>query len=347
MNNIEFLTFTILKNWQGKKIFNFELTPLFGDASSREYYRLAFDEKSYVVMKVAETKPGEFGRGDSYNDFYSMQQLLLSLGLRVPEVLYKYDPERVMILEDLGDETLFNVLNARPEDRLIYMKDAVNLLIKWQEAIWERRTFDSAGDKKVFKSKLFMQEFYHFYEYMVEKRVYSPSFRGVWRKAEKDFKKISGELSRSVYTLSHRDFQSKNIMMKNDQLYLIDFQDALQAPVLYDLVALLRDSYITLKKSELDYLLDHYWEGSTIAKEVFGERESYHRLFHLQTLQRKMKDAGRFIYLNQVKDKKWFIPYVKPTLLYVRDSLLHLDYNSMLELFAPYIPEFSDEGGIK
>ena len=80
--------------------------------------------------------------------------------------------------------------------------------------------------------------------------------------------------------------------------------------------------------------------------EFFNDYSAFEHAFYLQTLQRKMKDAGRFVYLNQVKGKEWFVPYILPTLGYVKDALEKLGFDKITELLVPYIPEF-EKGGTK
>ena len=128
-------------------------------------------------------------------------------------------------------------------------------------------------------------------------------------------------------------------MINNGEGYLIDFQDAILAPAVYDLVSLIRDSYITLSDEEVTMMLKLFWKINPVAREIYGDEESFERMFHLQTVQRKMKDAGRFIFLNQVKGKKWFIPYVQPSLRYVRSSLIKLEMEPVLKILGPYIDE--------
>ncbi len=333
--------FEMLARWQGKQLFDFTAAPLFGDASGRQYVRVKAAGKSLIFMHVAESKPGEFGRGDTYFDFVAMQKHLASLGLLVPEVLYKEDALRALILEDLGDETLFSIIEREPSKKIAVVMEALDTLITWQKTLYTREKWSSVGDKRSFKQPLFMEEFWHFHEYMVKKRVYWPPQKNLWEKAEKQFKAISNKLAAAPYILSHRDFQSKNLMRRKGQIHIIDFQDALQAPLVYDLVALLRDSYVSLTAKELDMLLDHYWDNSEIAQECLVTKEALRELFFLQTLQRKMKDAGRFIFLHQVKGKEWFLPFVRPTLFYVRDAAIMLNMEPLLKLYEPYIPEFA------
>jgi len=236
---------------------------------------------------------------------------------------------------------MFKMVESDRANKMKYVKSAVELLAKTQTALYKRERFDSPADRRVFGTSLFMDEFYHFYEYMIAKRVYDRPFNHLWPKLEKKFKRISAELSKAPYFFSHRDFQSKNIMIKNGKSYLIDFQDALMAPAVYDLVALLRDSYIVLSDEEVEIMLKHFWNINGVARELFSDYEFFERTFYIQTLQRKMKDAGRFIYLNQVKGKEWFIPYVVPTLGYVRSTIIKLDMEDLLDILGPYIPELS------
>jgi len=343
MFDIELLAYRLLKEC-GIETYDFQIEPLFGDASGRQYFRIKFEKRSLIMMKVADVKPGEFGRGDSFDDFVVLDKMLEDVGLNVPKILAINHENKVMLLEDLGDVTMFEMIKSEPSEEFSHVKSAVELLAKMQMSLDGRTSFNTPADKRQFSKKLFMEEFYHFYEYMIEKRVYHKSFSGLWKKLEKDFRKITTELSKLPYVLSHRDFQSKNIMIKDGEHYLIDFQDALMAPAVYDLVALLRDSYIILKESEIDLLLAHFWSINSLTRDLFADYESFERAFHLQALQRKMKDCGRFIFLHQVKGKEWFLPYVVPTLGHVRNTLIKLDMEKLADRLAPFIEELKIGG---
>jgi hypothetical protein len=342
----DFLAYQLLSLYKGRKVLDFFVEPLFGDASGRSYCRVYFENTSVVMMKVANIKPGEFGRGDSFNDFMEIRNFLGSIGVNVPEILAVIDEQKAMLLEDLGDITLFKLIENDKKNKFKYIKDALDLLADTQQKLYSRTTFNTPADKRRFTTKLFMDEFYHFYEYMIAKRVYAVPYKNLWPKLEKYCTRISKELSTLPYFFSHRDFQSKNIMVKDEKKYLIDFQDALMAPAVYDLVSLLRDSYVTLSAEELSSLLSYFWNTNSVMHEVFNDYEAYEHAFYIQTLQRKMKDAGRFVYLNQVKGKEWFVPYILPTLGYVKDALLKLELEKILDLLAPFIPEF-DNGRTK
>ncbi|MBO4698963.1 phosphotransferase [bacterium] len=348
MTNYEtdFLAYQLLTLYKGKKVLDFLVEPLFGDASGRSYCRIHFENMTVVMMKVANIKPGEFGRGDSFTDFIAIRSFLCGIGVNVPEILAVIPEQKAMLLEDLGDTTLFKLIENDCRNKFEYIKGALDLLADTQKKLYNRTKFDTPADKRRFTAQLFMDEFYHFYEYMIAKRVYAVPYKDLWPKLERHCRKISKELCSLPNFFSHRDFQSKNIMVKDDKHYLIDFQDALGAPVVYDLVSLLRDSYVTLSKDELSSLLSYFWNTNSVMHEFFNDYTAFEHAFYLQTLQRKMKDAGRFVYLNQVKGKEWFVPYILPTLGYVKDALEKLGFDKITELLVPYIPEF-EKGGTK
>ena len=130
-------------------------------------------------------------------------------------------------------------------------------------------------------------------------------------------------------------------MLKNGRWVLIDFQDALRGPFIYDLVALLRDSYIELPPSAVQELVQYYVDAGTAAGLTWCAKTDVHRLFHLQTLQRKLKDAGRFIFIDQVKGNPDFLPYYKPSIAYVKNALTNLpDFESLTLLLKKLEPAF-------
>jgi hypothetical protein len=101
-------------------------------------------------------------------------------------------------------------------------------------------------------------------------------------------------------------------------LVWIDFQDALMGPRVYDLVALLNDSYQTFDARFVEARLDEYVAARALGA---GERSAVGREFDLVTVQRKLKDAGRFVFIDQVKKNPSFLPHIPSSLRYVRDAL--------------------------
>ena len=107
---------------------------------------------------------------------------------------------------------------------------------------------------------LCLWEFDHFLEYGIvarrEKLMCSEDYLPV----REEFQKIAEWLAGQPMVFAHRDFHSRNLMVDDERLGVIDFQDALMGPVTYDLASLLRDSYIALDESLVDRLLAYYQE---------------------------------------------------------------------------------------
>jgi hypothetical protein len=125
-------------------------------------------------------------------------------------------------------------------------------------------------------------------------------------------------------------------------LVVIDFQDALLGPRQYDLVALLRDSYVELPPTFVDTMLRRYVEG---LGQRTGERpdfEPFRKTFDLITVQRKLKDGGRFEYIDRVKKNPSFLPSVPASFRYVAQALERLpEYRPLLAFLRDVHPEMA------
>jgi aminoglycoside/choline kinase family phosphotransferase len=146
----------------------------------------------------------------------------------------------------------------------------------------------------------------------------------------------------------HRDYQSRNLMVRRDtpqangawrSLCWIDFQDALLGPRVYDLVALLNDSYQTFDRAFVEARLEEYARAMGLPP---SGRAQVIREFDRVTVQRKLKDAGRFVFLDRVKKNPSFLRFVEPTIAKARASLGRLtddeDMRALSDLLARVLP---------
>jgi aminoglycoside/choline kinase family phosphotransferase len=143
-----------------------------------------------------------------------------------------------------------------------------------------------------------------------------------------------------TYGFTHRDFQSRNLMLFGYQFFIIDFQDALLGPPQYDLVALLRDSYVELPTQTMEGLINYYLAQREKRKLNPMDPGGFRRHFFEITLQRKLKDAGRFQFIKTVKKNPNFLTHVPTSLKYVRDAFSRLpEYQPLQQLIAEFVPE--------
>ena len=141
--------------------------------------------------------------------------------------------------------------------------------------------------------------------------------------------------------LCHRDYHSRNLMLHEERLYIIDFQDARMGPDTYDLASLLRDSYVDLPEQTVSELIAYFLalKGTTDpSSETFRER------FDLMALQRNLKALGTFGYQTTARRNPVYIQYIPRTLRYVRDNLeRHPRFARLREVLAAHVEEFAGQ----
>jgi N-acetylmuramate 1-kinase len=316
-----------------------------GDASNRSYLRVGTWPDSVVVMVMPErAHASEEAAGTAVPEelpFVDIQRYLARLGVRVPAIL-RYDvPAGVMVLEDLGDVTLEKALGASSAGALY--GTAVELLARLRGAAEASPDPTSIAFRRAFDEELYLWELHHFRQWGLEAwsgQSPTPSERQV---LETSFRSIASRLAAAPRGFTHRDYQSRNLMVKDGELVLIDFQDALQGPRAYDLVALLRDSYVALDEAQVDALLHRYQQALEASTGQRSDAAEFRRFFDLLTVQRKLKDAARFEFIHQVKGNPGFLPHIPQSLAYVRGAFERLAddaaVQSLRRVAARYVPE--------
>jgi aminoglycoside/choline kinase family phosphotransferase len=117
--------------------------------------------------------------------------------------------------------------------------------------------------------------------------------------------------------LCHRDYHSCNLMLHDGSLYIIDFQDARMGPDTYDLVSLLRDSYVDLTAQQVDELVAFF----LALKGGAGADGDFRRRFDLMAVQRNLKALGTFGYMTTARNNTVYIQYIPRTLAHVKANL--------------------------
>ena len=312
-------------------------TQMRGGASTRRFFRVALGPGSAVAMVVPDgARPEEIAKTDELGrrwPFLEVRELLEARGVRVPRLLAEACDDGLLLVEDLGDDTLANYLARVPDQRERLYQMAVADLARAQQRL-RRLPEGSIIATRSFDRDLLRWEIEHFREWGLEARGIRLS--GAERA---EFDSHADYLADTIASwpqgFVHRDYQSQNLMVVGadggqPELVWIDFQDALLGPRVYDLVALLNDSYQSLERPFIEARLDEYasWLGFDRP-----EREAIGREFDLVTVQRKLKDAGRFVFIDRTKGNPSFLQFVDPTIVKVRRALDRLsDDSRMLQL---------------
>jgi len=333
------------------------VTPLAGDASNRCYFRISSastpSSVTAIVMLLADPegfKASEEAVSASAPQvdelpFVNIWHHLSRRGLRVPEI-YHYEPrEGWLLLQDLGDRLLSHaVQHQSPETLRALYRKALEELVRLQTVGSSPANSGCLAFSRAFDDALLMWEFDHFVDYGIEARRGAPLASAERTALRAAFHPIASELAGQPRCLTHRDYHSRNLMLHDDRLWLIDFQDALLGPPHYDLASLLRDSYVALSDELVDHLLDDYIQLSERAGRPVPDPAAFRRLFDLASVQRNLKAAGRFVYIDRVKKNPNFLSSIPHTLGNVRNNFRRYpELKPLADLLVPLVPELSTD----
>ncbi|MGD9119834.1 MAG: sugar phosphate nucleotidyltransferase [Desulfobacterales bacterium] len=279
-----------------------------GDGSDRQWYRLQVNQKSMIL---ADHGMKEKNRTDAADAFCNIGRHLFNQGLPVPRI---YDGDTLsgyVFIEDLGNRDLQTAVNEADslEAAISLYRSAIDLLIKFSQRGAEQ--FDTAWCYQTpaySKSMIIEAECRYFVDAFLN------TYLGLNRTYDefgKEFEFLADNARQhAVRGLMHRDFQSRNIMIKNSSLYVIDFQGARMGPLQYDLASLLIDPYVDLspdiQSRLLEYCLKQLTDQMTVAAVEFR------RCYRYCCLTRNLQMLGAFGFLTRVKQKPYFEKYIPP-----------------------------------
>jgi aminoglycoside/choline kinase family phosphotransferase len=309
------------------------VVPLTGDASDRRYFRLLVPESPSIVLSLyagpfdVRTLP-----------FVNVARLLEQMPVPIPAVLGHADDIGILALEDLGDVTLQAHLGAATaaEHAALY-RQAVALIATIQKRGAELESPEYLPYAIAFDVEKLTWELDFFIKHFIE------AYRGVVFRPEereelrREFAALVEALASEPRVLCHRDYHSRNLMLHDGRLCIIDFQDARMGPDTYDLVSLLRDSYVDLPEQTVDELIAYF----LALKGQSGTETAFRRRFDLMALQRNLKALGTFGYQTTTRRNPVYIQYIPRTLRYVRNNLDTLpQFVRVRELLAAHVEEF-------
>ncbi|HWD09461.1 MAG TPA: phosphotransferase [Actinomycetota bacterium] len=326
------------------------VTRLAGHASSRSYWRVvtgranrAVCRGSVVVMVLPPDAPSdEISKGGmplGLVPFVEIQRYLARIGVRVPELIAWSQGEGYAVLEDLGDTMLVTAANGAA--RTAAYRDAVDQLARMRVRADAAPDPDCVAFRRRYDVDLYTRELGHFLDYGLgaAKGIALPGSEH--ETVTQQFLATATQLAGEHPGFTHRDYQARNVMvLTGGEQAVIDFQDALLGPRVYDLVSLLRDSYVELDPRLIEDLIRRYLAATVALGGPRLAEAEFRRVFDLVTVQRKLKDAGRFVYLDRVKGNPDFLRFVPVALRYVREAFARLpELRDTQRILGQYIPE--------
>jgi len=293
------------------------VVPLTGDASTRQYFRILRPDNPSVVLAVYDA-PFVFDE----LPFVNVWRLFTNIPLPIPAIAGHADDLGILILEDLGDVTLQAHLGmTQPAEHDALYRQAVELVFRMQRRGAELESDDFIPFRVAFDRDKLMWELNFFVKHFLE------AYRGVlMAQATRDafteeWLRIADELAGEPRVLCHRDYNSRNLMLHERRLFIIDFQDARMGPDTYDLASLLRDSYVDLSEEQVDHFIHAYLKLGGAARATLDAFFEYRRRFDLMSVQRNIKALGTFGHQAASRNNPVYIQYIPRTLSYLRTNL--------------------------
>lgn len=315
-----------IKVWISQQISadNFTSIKLAGDASARKYYRIIHGEKTWMLMSWEAFDSVDY-------PFLSVQRHFLSCGVQVPEVIAIGEKLGVLLLEDLGDLTLERKFweDIKPEASKDFYIKTLNELIKIHDKTTYSETKSTASVTK-FDTAKFLWEMNYAKDNLLLGLLKLKLSDSTLNDLNSVFTHFCTELDKKPKVICHRDFHSRNVMIKRDQVYIIDFQDARLGPVQYDLVSLFKDSYVDMTDDFAASLMNYYLDNSIVKKSAQFSSEEFYKTYELQSLQRCFKACGSFASFMNMRQDRRYLKYLSPTLKKVLKSLAHFPEYSLL-----------------
>jgi aminoglycoside/choline kinase family phosphotransferase len=285
--------------------------PASADASFRRYFRIDTEDPAGTRI-VMDAPPAQ----ENSAPFVQVARLMRDAGLTAPQVLEWDEPRGFLLLDDLGRQTMLEVIDpANPDAARPLYAQAIDALIRWQLA--SRPQVLPPYDRALLERELAL-----FPDWYVARHRGLAVEGPLLERLQRSFRLIveNNLAAPSVYV--HRDFMPRNLMITGSPaLGVLDFQDAVHGPITYDIASLMRDAFLSWDE---DFVLDvtvRYWEQARKAglpvDEDFG---AFYRAVEWMGLQRHLKVAGIFARLTlrdgkpkYLADTPRFIAYIRAT----------------------------------
>ena len=290
------------------------MMPLTEGGSDRTFYRIKTGSSSVVVMASASPRY-------DIHSYIDVGTFLFQHNIGVPQIIANDEDEHIVLLEDLGDDSLYALVTRAATDgeKTGYYRKVLAGLAEMQV-----KTAGDLEDCGCLKGRSFGYEAFRWEtDYFTE--CFLKRFCGFDidndEELDREFHLLADDLSHEPRYFMHRDFQSQNIYFKDGAVRYIDFQTATRGLLQYDAVSLLKDAYVVLQDSQREELLDFYLDMLTGVWGLSLEREAFARTFHLTGLQRNMQALGAFAYLSMDKKKTAFAAHIPAALSYLKAAL--------------------------
>jgi aminoglycoside/choline kinase family phosphotransferase len=315
----------------GASVNDVTISKVTGDASTRAYFRAKANDHSIIIalygapfdervcaaerLVIAEAN-SPAARLTFANDpcaHIETTAIFLEAELPVPRILASSGADSILLIQDVGDTRLQDWLEGRSEAQTkeAYAR-AVRMIVTIQEATKLASMAGSICSCLAFDEAKLKWELGFFFANYVNKYLGLKLDPATANAVNQDFKALCSELAARPRLLTHRDYHTRNLMMHNGEIYIIDQQDARMGPASYDVASLLSDPYAALDQRVADEMTELFIElkaGSGVPLDSVAE---FRQELHLMRVQRMLKAIGTYAYQAAVMNNQAYVGYIEP-----------------------------------
>jgi aminoglycoside/choline kinase family phosphotransferase/dTDP-glucose pyrophosphorylase len=289
---------------------------LAGDGSDRKWFRVVSGNDALVLADHGIKSDPAISE---INSFLSIGRHLFSRNVSVPRIYHEDVFAGLVFLQDLGDTSLQMAVSGKDHHHVISLyKSVIDRFLHM--AVQGAKSFDVSWTYQTpeYDRELILER---------ECRYFVDAFLTNYLNMNVDFDRLAGDfaaladlaLADSVKGFMHRDLQSRNIMLKDNAVYFIDFQGGRIGPIQYDLASLLHDPYVRLPERVKSILLDYCLNKLQTWMEV--NQPAFITGYRFCSIARLLQALGAFGYLSRVKNKTYFESYMPVALKTLQKQL--------------------------
>ena len=275
-----------------------KITPIEKGGSDRKFYRVNSSSDQTIILVKYNLEREE------NRHYVEIAQFLAGHGIRAPKIYFHDPAEGLIWIEDLGERDLFGYREESWLVRRAFYESALDEIGKLHRLPEEASHFIRGNLPAEFNAALYLWEQHYFFENCLGRYFKIDNVKLAALATLPVLREIAERLDRLPRVLVHRDFQSQNIIMRNGQACLIDFQGMRPGVAQYDVASLLYDPYVDLVSAERAELITYYREQQI--KNGITIDDDFDATLQLCAMQRLMQALGAYGFLGLVKATKIF-----------------------------------------
>ncbi|MBP6190916.1 MAG: phosphotransferase [Acinetobacter sp.] len=305
----------------------FEVSFLAGDASFRRYARIKLQNKTYMLMDAPPEK-------EDCIPFVNIDEFFDQHGVRVPHIVAKDLTLGLLLLEDFGDVVLSTLLDDTTVDQ--YYAQSFKQLIELQQ-------IDGQAHLPAYSYEKLMTEMRLLTDWLLPSLNIQPTEQQL-ETIEQAFDFLALAALNQPQVIVHRDFHSRNLMkIDNEQeLGVIDFQDAVIGADTYDLISITRDAYVQWNAERVYDWFKVFYELLPASAKHNRSFEAFKRDADLMAIQRHIKILGIFVRLFERDGKSGYLKDLPRVMWYLlEESHDYAELHDFMQLMRDVVmPKF-------